>query len=109
MFEKVSAILLGNFFKGTSKCIFFVEFNVVVKPIVWPLKYFKCYLFGKRIPRDSRSSDLQTELIEKIWYNQNLFLLVIIIFINSHKILSLDYIIIWILLGEIDVGINSWD
>ena len=39
------------------------------------------------------SSDLQTELVEKILYDQSLFLLVIIVFINSRKILSLDYII----------------
>ena len=61
---------------------FFVKFNVVEKPN------------GTFLAREfqENSSDLQTELVEKIWYDQSLFLLVIIIFISSHKILSLDYI-----------------
>ena len=54
------------------------------------------YLNGTSLAREfqENSSDLQTELVEKIWCDQSLFLLLIIIFINSHKILSLNYIYI---------------
>ena len=53
------------------------------------------YLNGTFLAREfqENSSDLQTELVEKIWCDQSLFLLLIIIFINSHKILSLVYIL----------------